>query len=284
VSSRGTKQVPLSQVRQGIRRGLLRVRIARARSSALHARRKGNNRGKHPTLVIETGDPGSSSPPPSGAPPASVTSLEDAAAAAKVVPRPESQPANSTANHYMPTPTELTAFHSAADKSNSLMKRVTGGFTGTTDEILQWAAYKWGISPDILRAVAVVESNWNQAAMGDRRDGVDASKYPAQSRIDSDSVYESLGIMQIKWRPDGSVNPGSEPLRWKSTAFNADIWGASVHYYYDGLCTWCGSGYSAGQLWESIGAHFQPTPWRNSGQMNYISRVQSVMAAAPWPH
>jgi hypothetical protein len=82
----------------------------------------------------------------------------------------------------------------------------------------------------VLRAVAVIESNWNQQGVGDRRDGVDASQYPPLSRIDSDCVYESLGITQVKWRPDGSLNPGAEPLRWKPTAFNADFWGASVRY------------------------------------------------------
>jgi hypothetical protein len=211
-----------------------------------------------------------------------------------VVPHAESRPGNGGANHYVPTSSELTAFHNAvyqsgpnagrrADANNPLLRYVSGGFTGTTDEILQWAAYKWSISPDVLRAVAVIESNWNQQALGDRRDGVDASQYPQQSRIDSDSVYESLGITQVKWRADGSLNPGAEPLRWKSTAFNADYWGASARYYYDGLCNWCGSGYAAGQLWESIGAHFSPYPWRNQGQLDYIDRVKAVLAARGWP-
>jgi hypothetical protein len=305
VSSQGTKQVSLSLVRQGVRSGYLRVRIAGSRSRS-HSRRAqhkvrlrrahdARRKGKRTTLVIVTNDP-PPSPPPTGGASTSVVTRDDAAAASLVTPRPENRPDNYAANHYMPTSSELSAFHNAvfgpgtpnaghrADENNPLLKRVSGGFTGTTDEILQWAAYKWGFSPDVLRAVAIVESNWNQQAMGDRRDGVDASKYPAQSRIDSDSVYESLGITQVKWRADGSLNPGSEPLRWKSTAFNADLWGAIVRYYYDGLCKWCGSGYSAGQLWESIGAHFSPSPWRNAGQMNYIDKVKGVMAAQPWPH
>src|SRR5262249_24548237 len=37
-------------------------------------------------------------------------------------------------------------------------ERVTGNFTGTTDEILQWVACKWGIDEDIVRAQAVRES------------------------------------------------------------------------------------------------------------------------------
>ena len=40
--------------------------------------------------------------------------------------------------------------------------RVTGHFTGTTDEIIQWAACKWGLSDNLLRAIAVRESGWYQ--------------------------------------------------------------------------------------------------------------------------
>jgi autotransporter family porin len=38
------------------------------------------------------------------------------------------------------------------------MDRVTGNFTGTTDEIIQWAAHKWGIDEDVVRSVATAES------------------------------------------------------------------------------------------------------------------------------
>ena len=35
-------------------------------------------------------------------------------------------------------------------------------WVGTTDEIFQWAACKWGVPDDLLRAVAVRESTWHQ--------------------------------------------------------------------------------------------------------------------------
>jgi len=43
-----------------------------------------------------------------------------------------------------------------------LLPRVDGQFTGTTDEIIQWAACKWGIPDNLLRAQAVTESTWYQ--------------------------------------------------------------------------------------------------------------------------
>ena len=37
-----------------------------------------------------------------------------------------------------------------------------GQFTGTTDEIFQWAACKWGLPDNLVRAIAVRESTWYQ--------------------------------------------------------------------------------------------------------------------------
>jgi len=41
-----------------------------------------------------------------------------------------------------------------------LLPRVDGRFTGTTDEIFQWAACKWGLPDNLIRADAVIESTW----------------------------------------------------------------------------------------------------------------------------
>jgi hypothetical protein len=225
---------------------------------------------------------------PVGSPP-----LSDAAAKALVTSRPEIRPRNSRPNHHRPSRSELSAFHRAVYGSgpdagrrivalNPLLKRVSGRFSGTTDEIIQWGALKWGIPEDVLRAMAVRESDWHQARRGDRRDGVKARRYPARARIDSDSVYESMGLMQIKWRSDGSLNPGTEPLRWKSTAFNVDYAGATIRYYYDGRCTWCRPGYGPGQTWESIGAHYDPSPWRNAGMLDYIASIKEILSTRAW--
>ena len=164
---------------------------------------------------------------------------------------------------------------------NRLTAYVTGSFSGTTDEILQWAAHKWGIPEDVVRAVATNESYWKMSQLGDRKTVVDPLSYPLLSRVSGTSdVYQSLGIMQIKWTPQG-LHPGTEPLRWKSTAFNADYWGAVVRYYYDGLCDWCGSGYASGQAWASIGAWYNPSPW-NTGSQTYQEHVQTRLAQRPW--
>jgi hypothetical protein len=130
-----------------------------------------------------------------------------------------------------------------------------------------------------------VESNWRQSAVGDRR-SVSASwlaLYPPQALISGTSdVYQSMGIAQVKWRPDGSVGAGSEPLRWESTAFNLDYYAATIRYYYSGRCNWCTDGYEGGRAWKSLGAWFQPNPWGNAGQLSYIAKVSAALANRTW--
>jgi Ca-dependent carbohydrate-binding module xylan-binding len=230
--------------------------------------------------------------------PVGASPLSDEEATTLVTHRPETRPENSAANDYVPTDAELDAFHSAPGIFNPLTRYVTGqpGLPDpSTDDLIQWAAQKWGIPEDWLRAEYVQESNWYQnlgpnRGWGDSRSMSESEclQHPSFARIDSngdghcDGAYESLGITQVKWRPSDSPHPGTEPLRWKSTAFNIDYQAATVRYYYDGLCNWCGAGYSAGQAWNSIGAWFSPKPWLNSGQLGYIGRVQSNLANRVW--
>jgi hypothetical protein len=215
--------------------------------------------------------------------------LADADAAALVHPAAEQRPGNAAENAYRPTAAELDAFRNGQrdkyDRTalmyNRLTAYVTGGFTGTTDEILQWVAHKWGIPEDVVRAVAANESSWNMSQLGDRKSVADPLRYPLVSLVSGTSeVYQSLGIMQVKWTPQG-LHPGTEPLRWRSTAFNADYWGSVIRYYYDGLCDWCGPGYGSGQAWASIGAWYNPSPWK-SGSQTYQEHVQARLAQRPW--
>src|SRR5262245_13843385 len=83
-----------------------------------------------------------------------------------------------------------------------LFQRVTGNFTGTTDEILQWGACKWGIDEDIVRAQAAKESYWTQTNVGDNG--------------------ESFGILQVRepywaWAFNDGVGDSKS-----STAYNVD--------------------------------------------------------------
>jgi hypothetical protein len=221
--------------------------------------------------------------------------LTDAGAAALVRRTGESRPDNALANAYVPTPGELQGFYdSKNDRGETAVRRnpyladVTGHFSGTTDEIIQWAAHKWGIPEDWLRAQYARESHWRQAAMGDLRTETPNARaqYPAFSCPSGKQCYESLGISQVKWRPDGSDGAGTEPLRWKSTSFNVDYQAATVRFYYDdpdGLrSSWGDSSYRPGNRWLAIGGWFEPYPWNNPGQQRYIRDIKQMLVERTW--
>jgi hypothetical protein len=200
--------------------------------------------------------------------------LSDAEAAARVRRSSwEPRPSNATANATTPTASFLAEFRS----TNNLMPHtleVSGAFTGTTDEILQWAAHKWGVDEDVLRAVAVVESNWYQDAQGDHV----ASIGPAGT------TAESFGITQVKYR----THLGTWPMSLEATAFNADYWAAAIRYYFDGHATWlndpCCAGatrYAAGDLWGAVGAWYSGR-WHDTGSSSYQAKVQQHLSARSW--
>ena len=226
----------------------------------------------------------------------SFTPLSDSAAAADVIPTPEVHAVNNVPNHSVPTSAQVQSFHSAIDAwgrpitaVNPYFKYVTGNFTGTTDEIIQWGAWKWGIPEDWLRAEYSQESMWKQAALGDRKTVTtsDYALYPQQARIpNSLDVYQSMGLTQVKWTPNGSVGAGTEPMRWTSTAFNVDYQLASIRYLFDnpqGLASANEtSNYFSANGWDSLGGWFSYYPWINSGQMTYINAVQGRLSVRTW--
>jgi hypothetical protein len=246
-----------------------------------------------------------------GTGPSTFTPMSDAAAAALVTHVPEDRADNATAysvngtnytdaNDFVPTQAQIAAAHAA--KTNSGQSIVAfdpyiayvDGLDGlshpSTDDLIQWAAHKWGIPEDWLRAQYVVESYWNNFQLGDDTSIPAAwyAQYPYQARDPRSSTmaYESMGISQVRWAPDGSLNAGSEPLRWESTAFNIDWQAATVRFYYDNpqgaRSRWGDTGYQPCQQWNSVGAWNSPYPWNNAQQQSYIQTVQQNLSARTW--
>jgi autotransporter family porin len=175
----------------------------------------------------------------------------------------EPRPNNRSYDLRVPTRSELGRFRALSRVPSAERRRVTGNFRGTTDEIIQWAAWKWGIDEDLLRAVAARESDWHQGFVGDQG--------------------ESYGLMQVKrtaWH-------GTSPIAKKSTSFNIDVYGAALRSYYDGQATWLndvsgnGAGYQAGDLWGSVGAWYSGR-WHDAGAEQYIAAVRRAMTLRPW--
>jgi hypothetical protein len=179
----------------------------------------------------------------------------------------EPRPDNYQANHTLPSGPKLGNFTSFNALWNSTYAtRIDGNFTGTTDEIIQWAACKWGWSDDLVRAEAVIESTWRQSTVGDGS--------------------TSYGLMQVRYLYHPRVNGGckdcagsSWPNSANSTAFNVDLFLAEMRGCYDGLEPYLGN--TRGDQWGCIGSWFSGA-WRTSSALGYVSKVQSALNNKDW--
>jgi hypothetical protein len=164
--------------------------------------------------------------------------------------------------------------------------QVTGDFKGTTDEILQWAACKWGIDVNVARADAWLESGWYQS-----------------TRSGCPGPEASFGLFQVVAEDcSGNSVHGGWPYVQDDTALNADYWGAWIRGCFDGAFNvsdypWQSSpvhGYNGtpmsqvvaqnGEyyaLWGCIGGWFSNS-WYSSSAQSYINTVQSDEASQLW--
>jgi hypothetical protein len=185
----------------------------------------------------------------------------------------EPRPDNDKRNHVMPDP---SAVHAAfvvrpravggaydAHWDSWLLPRVDGQFTGTTDEIFQWGACKWGLPDDLLRAIAVTESTWYQyltypvgpagARLRQRRRVFGSSAasrvycgfvtrfgYDYQQNLGSGICPQTFSIVGLKswqdpaWGAWPDNQNGTFPFNRDSTAFAVDYIGGELRGCYEG--------------------------------------------------
>ncbi len=120
--------------------------------------------------------------------------------------------------------------------------RVDGAFSGTTDEIIQWAACKWGIDEDIVRAQVIKESYWYMSTVGDGG--------------------ESFGLGQVRQPYHQEAFQYSSVNARNSSAYNLDYTYASWRGCFEGEYGWLNQTsqrngtYSAGDAWGCVGVWF----------------------------
>ena len=155
---------------------------------------------------------------------------------ARVRPAAEIRPENATENN------RRGSRANANTRSDwSQFSRVDGDFVGTTDEIIQWAACKWGIDEDIVRAQVVKESGWYQnGPPGDNG--------------------ESWGLGQVRDTAHPSAFQFAVNAR-TSSAYNLDYTYASWRACYEGVYTWLNTverngTYDRGDVWGCVGLWF----------------------------
>ena len=207
---------------------------------------------------------------------------------------PETRAANGAANHTVPTPGQLAAFHAFPIKGRfvpvSDFLRVDGQFSGTTDQILRWGACKWGVDENVVRAEAIAESHWLQSGSGDST-GNSALCPPGSGfpgAWDGTRCMQSYGIMQMKFKSFGGW-----PLSKDSTAFNVDFRLAYQRACMNGDITYLPQripapgyprypdGTTDEMLWGCMGDWFSGS-WFDSGSLKYIAEVKSDLARMPW--
>ena len=142
--------------------------------------------------------------------------------------------------------------------------RVTGNFVGTTDEILQWAACKWGIDEDLVRAQIAVHSWWSMTAVGDNGESF------------------GLGQVRLPYHPGAFEDDNAK----RSTAYNVDYTYQVWRDCFEGKLTWLntferGAEYRSGDAMGCMGVWFSGR-WRTEPAVQFIAQVEDHLRNRIW--
>ena len=215
------------------------------------------------------------------------------------VPPPGGVPASFYSN---PTPSSGGGIP-ASDYAN-----VTGNYAGTTDQIVRWAACKWGIDEDVVRAQGQIESGWDQGEPGDKRTSQSTCVNGSFSALWNTNITEPDGstvscpnccwTSWSLWQTKVYYETTTWPMIMKSTPFGADYryadqracmngdWavyfasaGQQPNTYAADIAALAGGGSVSRVLWGCIGFHYSGG-WYDSGAQSYITAAQEFAGRA----
>ena len=247
---------------------------------------------------------------------ATLPSESQCTAWANAVPIAEHAPGNTAFN--VPPPGGVpSSFYSDPTPSsgggipNSDYANVTGNYSGTTDQIVRWAACKWGIDEDVVRAQGEVESGWDQGGAGDKRTTQSSCVNGSFTALWNTVITEPDGstvscpnccfTSWSMWQTKVYYETTTWSMIMKSTPFAADYryadqrscmngdWatyfasaGQQPNTYAADVAAYAAGGSSSRVLWGCIGFHYSGG-WYDSGAQSYINETQSDLAAHNWP-
>ncbi len=189
----------------------------------------------------------------------------------------EPRPANVAVNRTHPPSTYKVNGYGGMEHPELTWARVNGQANGTTDELIQHYACKWGLDEDVVRAQAVTESTWYQNLKDANGNPVAGKGYGDYGHCSGgpygSSGPASLGIMQIKH----CAHPGTLPYSETSTAFNLDYYGAVIRGCLNG---WDYVTNTTGDLWGCVGRWYSGEWYRNNA--DYIESVKHHLHYKPW--
>ena len=234
----------------------------------------------------------------------------------------EPRPSNAAANHTQPKLSDVRESLSTRPRGNTrsyasqfntwLLPRVSGQHTGTTDENIQWAACKWGISDNLLRAMAAAESTWFQglresdgSCVQQRGCGDMVEQATPASRLFCDELsrfghdyardyddgmcpktFSIIGVMAWQdpsWGRMPDNQNGTFPFSRDSTAFALDYAAAQLRGCMEGWVTWLSKrgGFRRGDIWGCVGSGTEVTG-RSPAARQYSARVKALMDDRFW--
>jgi hypothetical protein len=240
--------------------------------------------------------------------PKSASLPSDATCAAEIPWEPEMVPNNQGPNDTKPTSAQLQEYANNGYAGNPYngtwaYARVDGQYTGTTDMIFRWAACKWGIDEDVVRAQATNEHySWDQLNSGGDKHTVESQcvngDFTSLWNYEcSNCCFDSWGDFQTKVYYDWQT----WPMMQTSTAFSADYRFADQRACMDGDLapyfagkpaynghTYAGdiaSGNLNTILWGCLGMHYSGGWYdgnSSSGAIYYINALQQTYTEKPW--
>jgi autotransporter family porin len=219
------------------------------------------------------------------APGAALPSGAQCATWVRARPYPENKGVNRRANQTTGHSIGTGFFQGDDPRANTrIAPRVDGNFTGTTREILRWAACKWGVDEDLVLAQAAIESWWRQDTHGDWTG--DASRCAPGRGLGVDGKSgqcpESFGILQNRYPYEKSAWPGIGT----STAMNADLAYGIWRTCFEGYEGWLntvdrGRDYAAGDAWGCVGRWLSGR-WHVAAGDQYVGRVRGYLDQRIW--
>ena len=236
----------------------------------------------------------------------------------------EPRPSNAEANRTRPEAADVRASLTSRPRGNGqtyaarfnewLLPRVTGNHSGTTDENIQWAACKWGISDNVLRAMAAAESTWYQGLR--HRDGSCVQKRGCGDMVEEPTpesdefcaelnrygydytrdyeegicpkTFSIIGVMSWQdpeWGPMLDNQNGTFPFNRDSTAFALDYAASHLRGCMEGWIVWLSNrdGFRRGDVWGCVGVWYGGD-WKIPSAREYAARVRSLMDERFWLH
>jgi autotransporter family porin len=203
----------------------------------------------------------------------------------RAAPSAETRPANAAANQRTGHRIDAARYSTTDARANQrIAPRVDGQFTGSTRDILRWAACKWGFDEDFVYAQAAVESWWRQSTFGDWT--TDASRCAPGHGLGADGrpgeCPESFGIVQTRYPYMTYGWPGIG----QSTAMGADLGYANLRACFEGYEGWLngvekGRQYGPGDVWGCAGRYMSGR-WYTAAGNDYVAKVRTYLGQRIW--